>query len=110
MNTLSESNEELIRKMQDTIYSYESALSFNMKNIVRGLLYRLLLENDSNPEYNHGDRRVYMAQDLDRIIDAVIKTSHYTGGCESYPIWDDKSVRLEMSRVMEVLRKANVAL
>lgn len=106
---LSEYNKELMEKMQAAIDERESALIFNMRDFVRRMVFRLCLLNDSNATYNHG-KNVWMAADLDAIVDTIIKTSHYSGGCEPYPVWDKKSVAEQMERVMEVLRKANVAL
>lgn len=109
---LSKRNADFIEKLQDDLNEHEDALRFNLKNVVRHFLWKLCIENDNNPKYKKGDKKAYMAGDLDKIIDAVINTSRYTDreDGENYPIWDESSVKKEIERVMEVLRNANVTL
>jgi hypothetical protein len=80
-----------------------------MTAFVRHIVWRLCLENESNKGY--GDKKAYMAGDLDTIVNTIISTSRYTerGDGEDYPVWDEKSVAPEMERVMAVLKKAKVA-
>jgi len=108
--TLSQSSQDLIEKLQDAIDAHDSALRFNMCQIVRHFLWKLCLENDSNKDY--GKNKHYMAGDLDKIIETAIKTSCYTNRAdgEDYPIWDKKEVSGELERVMNVLIKAKVAM
>lgn len=114
--TLSQSSKELIEKLQSALDSHESALRFNLKQVVRGFVWKLCMANDSNKEYGATkDKSIYMAGDLDRIIDTVIETSRYTNYTnredgEDYPTWDRRDVAEEMERVMKVLKKAGVAM
>lgn len=114
---MSESTKEVIEKLETILDTHDSALRFNLHQVVRHFIWKLCMENDSNSEYKEGyketkNKLIYMAGDLDRIIDTVIETSHYTDreDGENYPVWNEHDVDDEMERVMRALIKAGVAI
>lgn len=113
--TLSESTKELLNNLKESLQEHNFTTAFNLKNFVRGLLWKLCLENNSKksnycPNQKDEDESIYMAGDLDKIIDTILETSAMTDreDGENYPVWDRNSVKAEIKRVTKVLAKANV--
>ena len=101
---------EMMGRIEEQINQRDSALRSVLDGFVRRIMWKLVLENDQNAEYQQGDKTAYMAGDISRIINTMISTARYTDreDGENYPIWDEKAVAKEMERVLTVVRKAGI--
>lgn len=103
---LNKASQDLLDNLRVTLIDHDSALRWNMKQFVRGLIWKIVLENET---YSIPNGKILMSHDLDIIVDKILETSHSRFGDDGYAVWDEKAVKEETERVMTVLKKAEVA-
>ena len=87
--------EDGIREIvRDAVDSAMTAISFNMTDVLDRLLYSVKLDLEKED----------LVGAIGNVVRAVVATSRYSDHEDSYPIWDSKSVGVEMRALARKLK------
>lgn len=90
---------ETVEAIENQLRAHEDALVFNVGRLMRHLLWELVLESEAP-----GRKGPFLALDIDKVVDKLVRTSRYAGPTgEEYPFWDEKEVEPEINRIKEAL-------
>ena len=104
---MEEAMNNIAEKIQEEVDSHLSAIKYNLTNVIQGLLFSLVIENEK--QGNVGD-----ISDLVRLI---VDTTHYTGRKgEEYPDWvinkriPDKKEKEQQKQAKAIIKRLETLL
>ena len=84
--------------MREVLSDHISAIKFNLNNVLRGILYDVIFS------INNAKSKVPIEIELEKMINHVIDTSHYTGPeQERYPTFDS---RTSVDKITNYIKKS----
>lgn len=106
--------ENLLKEIESKISEREFSVRFNLKNVIKSLLWSVILEygKSGNDIYNYEKNKIALELDLEAIVDEVFRTTYFIKGpeWETYPSFNQaKRFKDAYERISKVLKIKGIA-